>query len=135
LAPRGEICPLRGMFTPSFTPWGEHSLLFRRMEQRISAPGDNFNPQGTKFTLGGQLRPWGSKFAPGGEIKNGPLITSGPGGRACSCSRFQWGCRCTRTSGRGTRSRWCTHAGKLANCWTGNADSEILIHFQRQATL
>jgi hypothetical protein len=26
LAPRGEICPLGGMFTPSFTPRGEHSV-------------------------------------------------------------------------------------------------------------
>jgi hypothetical protein len=26
LAPRGEICPLGGKFTPLFTPRGEHSL-------------------------------------------------------------------------------------------------------------
>jgi hypothetical protein len=32
LAPRGELCPLGVKFTPSFTPRGEHSLLFRRME-------------------------------------------------------------------------------------------------------
>jgi hypothetical protein len=25
--PKGEICPLGGMFTPSFTPRGEHTLL------------------------------------------------------------------------------------------------------------
>jgi hypothetical protein len=33
-APRGVICPLGGLFTPSFTPRGEHSLLFKRMEGR-----------------------------------------------------------------------------------------------------
>jgi hypothetical protein len=27
LAPRGEICPLGGMFTPLFTPRGEHSTV------------------------------------------------------------------------------------------------------------
>jgi hypothetical protein len=32
LAPRGELCPLGVKFTPLFTPRGEHSLLFRRME-------------------------------------------------------------------------------------------------------
>jgi hypothetical protein len=69
LAPRSELCPLGGMFTVSFAPRGEHSLLFRRMEgqkQTISHPRDNFTPVG-------QLRPWGSKFALRGEVKNGPL--------------------------------------------------------------
>jgi hypothetical protein len=42
LAPRGEICPLWVKFTPSFTPRGEHSLLFRRMEGRT----ENFTPRG-----------------------------------------------------------------------------------------
>jgi hypothetical protein len=42
LAPRGEICHLGGMFTPSFTPRGEQSLLFRRMEGQT----DNFTPKG-----------------------------------------------------------------------------------------
>jgi hypothetical protein len=32
VAPRGELCPLGEMFTPSFTPRGEHSVAFRRME-------------------------------------------------------------------------------------------------------
>jgi hypothetical protein len=32
LSPRGEICPLGGMFTPSFTLRCEYSLLFTRME-------------------------------------------------------------------------------------------------------
>jgi hypothetical protein len=52
LAPRGDICSLRGMFTPSFTPRGEHSLLFRKMEGRT----EDLHPRGTKFTPGGQLR-------------------------------------------------------------------------------
>jgi hypothetical protein len=57
LAPRGEICPLGDMFTPSFTPCQGWTLL-RRMEGWISPPWDNFTPEGTKFTPGGQLRPW-----------------------------------------------------------------------------
>jgi hypothetical protein len=39
---RGEICSLGEMFTPSFTPRGEHSLLFRRMEGQT----ENFTPRG-----------------------------------------------------------------------------------------
>jgi hypothetical protein len=50
-----------------FTPRGEHSLLFKRMEGQTE-----FHPQGTKFAPVGQLRPWGSYFAPRGEVKNGP---------------------------------------------------------------
>jgi hypothetical protein len=42
LAPSGELCPLEGMFTPSFTPRGEHSKLFRRMEGRT----EKFTPTG-----------------------------------------------------------------------------------------
>jgi hypothetical protein len=42
LAPRGEICPLGVKFTPSFTPRGVHSLLFRRMEGWT----ENFTPRG-----------------------------------------------------------------------------------------
>jgi hypothetical protein len=42
LAPRGEICPLGVKFTPSFTPRGKHSLLFRRIEGRT----ENFTPKG-----------------------------------------------------------------------------------------
>jgi hypothetical protein len=42
LAPRGEICPLGVKFTPLFTPRGEHSLLFRRIEGRT----ENFTPRG-----------------------------------------------------------------------------------------
>jgi hypothetical protein len=66
--PRGEVCPLGGMFTPSFTPRVEHSLLFRRIEgkQRISPPGDNFTPRGQNSPLGVKVCPWG-------EVKNVPL--------------------------------------------------------------
>jgi hypothetical protein len=71
LSPRGEICSLGGMFTPSFTPRGEHSLLFGRMEgwteNYTPPPGDNFTPRG-------QNLPLGPKFAPWGEVKNVPLL-------------------------------------------------------------
>jgi hypothetical protein len=40
LAPGGEICPLGVKFTPSFTPRGEHPVLFRRMEGQT----ENFTP-------------------------------------------------------------------------------------------
>jgi hypothetical protein len=42
LAPRGEIGPLGEMFNPSFTPRGEHALLFGRMEGQT----ENFTPRG-----------------------------------------------------------------------------------------
>jgi hypothetical protein len=42
LSPRGEICPLGVKFPPLFTPRGEHSLLFRRMEGQT----ENFTPRG-----------------------------------------------------------------------------------------
>jgi hypothetical protein len=48
LTPRGEICPLGGMFTPSFTPRVEYSRVFRRMNGRT----ENFTPRG-------HSRPWG----------------------------------------------------------------------------
>jgi hypothetical protein len=81
--PRGKICPLGGMFTPSFTPRGEHSLVFRRMEGWT----ENFTPKGTKFTPGGQLRPWWLKFARRGKwaselwSSRGLLLNSPPGSR------------------------------------------------------
>jgi hypothetical protein len=46
------------MFTPSFTPMGEHSLLFRRMEGRIenfTTHGDKFNPRGQNLTPGDKI--------------------------------------------------------------------------------
>jgi hypothetical protein len=42
LAPRGELFPLGVNFTLSFTPRGEHSLLFRRMEGQT----ENFTHRG-----------------------------------------------------------------------------------------
>jgi hypothetical protein len=62
------------MFTPLFTPRGEHSLLFRRMEGRTEnfTPRGKLHPQGTKFTPERHIRPWGVKFTPRGEVKNGP---------------------------------------------------------------
>jgi hypothetical protein len=48
------------MFTPSFIPRGEHSLLFRRMEGQTE-----------NFTCGDKIHPWGTKFTPEGE--NSPL--------------------------------------------------------------
>jgi hypothetical protein len=41
-APRGELCPLEEMFTPTFTPRGEHSVLFRRMDGLT----EKFTPRG-----------------------------------------------------------------------------------------
>jgi hypothetical protein len=66
LGPQGWFFPLEGMFTPSFTPRCEHSLLFRRMEGRTEFP-----PEGTKFTPGGQLRPWGQSFPLGAKLRMG----------------------------------------------------------------
>jgi hypothetical protein len=75
LAPMGEICPLGRMFTPSFTPKGDHSLLFRVMEGRTYnfIPRELLHPQGTKFNLGGQLRPWGQSLPPGAKLRMGLL--------------------------------------------------------------
>jgi hypothetical protein len=42
VCPQGEICLLGGMFTPTFTPRGEHSLLIKRMEGHT----ENFTPRG-----------------------------------------------------------------------------------------
>jgi hypothetical protein len=57
LVPRGELGPLGRMFTPSFTPRGEHSLLFRRMEGRTE-----------NFALRGQTLPLGDNFAHGVKV-------------------------------------------------------------------
>jgi hypothetical protein len=77
MAPSGVICPLGGMFTPSL--WGEHSLLFRRMEGRTEnfTLGDNFiprgqnSPLGDKFTPGGQIHPWGQSLPLGAKLRMG----------------------------------------------------------------
>jgi hypothetical protein len=61
MAPRGEMGPLGGMFTPSCTPRGE---------QRISHLEDNFTPRGQNshlgdnFAHGGQSLPLGVKLSP-----------------------------------------------------------------------
>jgi hypothetical protein len=60
LALSGVICPLGGMFIPSFTPRGEHSLLFRRMEGQT----ENFTPEG-------QIRPWGKSLPLGAKLTMG----------------------------------------------------------------
>jgi hypothetical protein len=60
------------MFTPSFTPRGEHTLQFSRIE------GSTENsPQGITSPPQGTTSPLGSKFAPRGEVKNGPLHDPG----------------------------------------------------------
>jgi hypothetical protein len=58
----GVSLPLEGIFTHSFTPRGEHSLLFRRIVERTEnlPPGDNFTPLGQSSFLG-------DNFAPGGR--------------------------------------------------------------------
>jgi hypothetical protein len=98
--PQGWNMSPRGNVHPFVHPWGEQSLLFRKMEgeQIISPPGDKFHPWRTtsplednftpwgqlhpwrttspledNFTPGGQLHPWVLKFAPRGKVKNGPL--------------------------------------------------------------
>jgi hypothetical protein len=64
------------MFTPSFTPRGEHTLLFRRMEEQTEnfIPRGLPHPQETKFTPREQNSSLGSKIAPRGIVKNGLLI-------------------------------------------------------------
>jgi hypothetical protein len=59
LAPRGEMCSLGGMFTPSFTPRGEHSLQLRRMEGRTgnSTPGEQLAPGGQRLPLNESVIP------------------------------------------------------------------------------
>jgi hypothetical protein len=81
LASRGdEICPLGGLFTISFTPRGEHSLIFKRMKGQtvglypwgITSPPmwDNFTME-ANFTLGANFTP-GGHILPLGEVKNWP---------------------------------------------------------------
>jgi hypothetical protein len=49
------------MFTPLFTPKGEHSILFIRMEGQT----ENYTPPQ------GITSPRGTKFTPRGKVKNG----------------------------------------------------------------
>jgi hypothetical protein len=59
----GKICPLGGMFTPSFTPRGEHSTVKKNWgaHRELPSPGD-------KFTSRGQISPLGDNFAPGVKV-------------------------------------------------------------------
>jgi hypothetical protein len=77
LTPRGEICFLGGMFTPSFTPKGEHPTVYLeewRGKQRISHPGKT-TPRGETSPTGDKIHPWGttslleSKLAPGAKLR------------------------------------------------------------------
>jgi hypothetical protein len=65
LGPKDELCPLGGMFTTLFTPRGEHSLLFRRMEGRT----DNFTPRGSLYPYGDKAHLWESKYATREKLK------------------------------------------------------------------
>jgi hypothetical protein len=59
-APRGELCSMVAMFTPSFTP--------------TPHIGDYFTPRGQSSHLGDKVCPCGFKFLPRGENKNLPLF-------------------------------------------------------------
>jgi hypothetical protein len=56
LGPRGELCSLGRMLTPSFTPRGKHSIVFGRMEGQT----ENFR----EFAHGGTTSPLGVKVCP-----------------------------------------------------------------------
>jgi hypothetical protein len=72
MAPRGVICSLGGMFTPLFTPRGEHSLGTTYLEEWRGE--QIISPQGTKFTPGGQLRPLGQSLPLGAKLRMGLCI-------------------------------------------------------------
>jgi hypothetical protein len=67
LAPRDELCPLGGLFTDSFTPRGEHSLMFRRMKQWSGG----FHPWGVTSSLGELHHPWEPYLPLGAYLKTG----------------------------------------------------------------
>jgi hypothetical protein len=113
--PRGELGPqgwnlsLGGMFTPLFTPRGEHSLLLRRMEGRT----ENFTPKG-KLHPQGTTSPLGAKFSPRGAVKNGPLSSiCFPSSRSDSFS-WSWGCSSTTT--------WSSGLSYRREFWAGNRE-------------
>jgi hypothetical protein len=60
------------MFTPLFTPSGEHSLLFRRMEGRT----ENFIPRGQNLLLGDNFGPGGQSLPLGAKLRMGLRIVS-----------------------------------------------------------
>jgi hypothetical protein len=73
LAPRGEIRSLGGMLTPSFSPRGEHSLLFIGMEvqKKIFTPRDTVTPRGQNSTLGDNFVPGGQSLLLGAKLTTG----------------------------------------------------------------
>jgi hypothetical protein len=83
----GNLSP-REMFTPSFTPRGEHSPLFRGIEGRTEnfTPGDNFTPMGEvkngpeHSLLFRGMEGWTENFTPGDNFtprgQNSPLGSS-----------------------------------------------------------
>jgi hypothetical protein len=73
LVTRVELFPLWGMLTPSLTPRGEHSLLFRRLEGQTEnfTPGDNFTPRGQSSPLGDNLPPGGQSLPIGAKLRMG----------------------------------------------------------------
>jgi hypothetical protein len=59
LAPRGDICPLLGgMFTPSFTPRGEHYTIYKN-----GGANREFHPQGITSPQGDKFHPWGHSLS------------------------------------------------------------------------
>jgi hypothetical protein len=85
-APRGELCPLGGMFTPSFAPRGEHTPLFRRMgggKQRISPPVYNFTPRGQNSLIGDNFDPGGQSLPLWVKLRMGLRLLS-------DCSLFDY---------------------------------------------
>jgi hypothetical protein len=92
-APRGWFCPLGEMFTPSFSPMGEHFLLFRRMEGRT----ENFTPRGQSsllgenFALGGKTLPLGADliWASGFHVTSLVILVEGNEWIKCE-SRDLW---------------------------------------------
>jgi hypothetical protein len=68
LAPRGEFCPLREMFTPTYNPGV--NIIYYLVEWRGIL---KISPLGTHFNPGANFHPWELKFVPRCEIKNRPL--------------------------------------------------------------
>jgi hypothetical protein len=60
LGPQSEICLLGGMFTPLFTPRGEHSLLYRTLTTvyKNGVANKEFHPQGITSPLGDKNHNW-----------------------------------------------------------------------------
>jgi hypothetical protein len=79
LAPRDELWPLGGMFTPLFNPRVEHTFLFGRTKGRTEGlhPWGVTAPLGDRFHTGCQLHPWstlGTKLNTGLSPQNPPPL-------------------------------------------------------------